>query len=69
MSVPANDRTKFAQEFLRLAHKTYQHHYSQRVYFARLAREHGLTNQAIADAYEITEAAVRAMLKRAEVVE
>lgn len=66
MSVPKDDRVRFAQEFLRLAHENYRTHYAQRVYFARLARQYGLSNQAIADAYGITEAAVRAMLRRAE---
>ena len=66
MSVPNEDRAALAREFLRMAHQNYQTHYAQRVYFARISREHGLTNQEIAEAYGITEGAVRHMLKRAE---
>ena len=66
MSVPNEGRAALAREFLRMAHKNYQEHYAQRVYFARISREHGLTNKEIADAYGITEGAVRYMLKQAE---
>lgn len=66
MSVPNKDRTELAREFLRMAHKNYQEHYAQRVYFATIARRHGLTHREIAEAYGITEGAVRHMLKRAE---
>ena len=66
MSVPNEDRAALAREFLRMAHQNYQEHYAQRVYFARISREHGLTNKEIAEAYGITEGAVRHMLKRAE---
>ena len=67
MSVPNEDRAALAREFLRMAHQNYKTHYAQRVYFARISREHGLTNKEIAEAYGITEGAVRHMLKRAEV--
>lgn len=40
-------------------------HREHRAYYARIAREHGLTHQEIADAYGITEAAVRGLIKRA----
>lgn len=69
MSVPARgvlDRKEIARTFLRLANEEYQTRRSNRAYFARLAREHGLTNQDIADEYGITEAAVRHMIQRAE---
>ena len=66
MSVPNEDRAALAREFLRMAHQNYKTHYAQRVYFARISREHGLTNKEIAEAYGITEGAVRHMLKRAE---
>jgi len=69
MSVPNEDRATLAREFLRMAHKNYQTHYAQRVYFARISREHGLTNKEIADAYEMTESGVRKMLERAEVAD
>lgn len=69
MSVPNEDRATLAREFLRMAHKNYQTHYAQRVYFARISREHGLTNREIADAYEMTESGVRKMLERAEVAD
>ena len=66
MSVPNENRAALAREFLRMAHKNYQTHYAQRIYFARISREHGLTNKEIADAYEMTESGVRKMLDRAE---
>ena len=66
MSVPNENRAQLAREFLRMAHQNYQTHYAQRIYFARISREHGLTNKEIAEAYEMTEAGVRKMLDRAE---
>ena len=66
MSLPSRgvlDRKEIARTFLRLAHVEYQTRRSNRVYFATLAREHGLTNQDIANEYGMTEAAVRAMIK------
>ena len=49
MSVPNEDHAALAREFLRMAHQNYQTHYAQRVYFARISREHGLTNREIAE--------------------
>ena len=66
MSVPNEDRAALAREFLRMAHQNYQTHYAQRVYFATIARRHGLTHREIAEAYEMTESGVRKMLDRAE---
>ena len=66
MSVPNEDRTVLAREFLRMANQNYREHYAQRVYFATIARRHGLTHREIAEAYGITEGAVRYMLKQAE---
>lgn len=68
MSLPPRgtlDRKEIARTFLRLAHSEYKTRRSNRAYFATLAREHGLTNQDIATEYEMTEAAVRAMIKTA----
>lgn len=68
MSLPSRgvlDRKEIARTFLRLAHGEFKIRRSNRAYFAGLAREHGLTNQDIADEYEMTEAAVRAMIKAA----
>jgi DNA-binding transcriptional regulator LsrR (DeoR family) len=59
------DRKTIARTFLQLANSEYQKHRAHRGYYARIAREHGLTNQDIADEYGITEAAVRALIKRA----
>jgi len=59
-----SDRKTIAREFLRLAHADYQRISHLRGYYATIARRHGLTNQDIADEYEITEAAVRAIIKR-----
>jgi DNA-binding transcriptional regulator LsrR (DeoR family) len=61
----AGDRKQIARTFLQLANSEYQTHRAHRGYYARIAREHGLTNQDIADEYGITEAAVRALIKRA----
>jgi predicted transcriptional regulator len=68
MSLPSRavlDRKEIARTFLRMANNEYQTRRSNRAYFARIAREHGLTNQDIANEYGITEAAVRAMIQRA----
>jgi hypothetical protein len=59
------DRKEIARTFLRLASAQYQEHRQHRAYYARIAREHGLTNQDIADEYGVTEAAVRQMIQRA----
>ena len=66
MSVPNEDHAALAREFLRMANQNYREHYAQRVYFATIARRHGLTHREIAEAYGITEGAVRYMLKQAE---
>ena len=69
MSVPSygqKDPKELDRTFLALANDAYQESRQNRVKFAQLAREAGLTNQEIADEYGITEAAVRHMLKRAE---
>lgn len=61
------DRQELAREFLKLANSEYQKHRQHRGYYATIAKRHGLTNQDIADAYGITEAAVRTLIKRAAV--
>jgi len=50
--------------FLGLANDAYQESKNNRVKYAQIARDAGLTNQEIADAYGVTEAAIRQMLKR-----
>jgi len=60
-----SDRQELARTFLKLANSEYQKHRQHRGYYARIAKQHGLTNQEIADAYGITEAAVRTLIKRA----
>lgn len=64
---PSNkgDRRELAKTFLHLANSEFQQHKLHRGYYARIAREHGLTHQEIADAYGITEAAVRGLIARA----
>lgn len=59
------DTNELDRTFLALANDAYQESRQNRVKYAQLAREYGLTNQEIADAYGVTEAAVRHMLKRA----
>lgn len=61
-----SNRKEIARTFLRLANGQFQEHRRHRAYYARIAREHGLTHQDIADEYGITEAAVRAMIKAAK---
>jgi DNA-binding transcriptional regulator LsrR (DeoR family) len=58
-------RREIAGTFLKLANDEYQKHRAHRGYYASIAKQHGLTNQEIADAYGITEAAVRTLIKRA----
>lgn len=60
------DRKDLARTFLKLASEQYQENRRHRAYYARIAREHGLTHQDIANEYGITEAAVRAMIQRAK---
>lgn len=45
--------------------RAYDHARKARIHAAIQARNAGLTHQQIADAYGVTEGAVRAMLKRA----
>jgi DNA-binding transcriptional regulator LsrR (DeoR family) len=59
------ERRELARTFLTLANDEYQKHRQHRGYYARIAKQHGLTNQEIADAYGVTEAAVRTLIKRA----
>lgn len=68
MSLPSRgvfDPKELDKAFLGMAHNAYQESRYNRLKYAQIAREMGLTNQEIADAYGITEAAVRQMLKRA----
>lgn len=60
-----SDRKAIARQFLQLANADYRRVCDQRGYYARIARQHGLTNQDIADEYGITEGAVRALIARA----
>lgn len=64
--VPKTAQRDLAREFLRRAQDDYQRAKTNRHQLAALARDHGLTNQQIANAYGVTEGAIRAMLKRAE---
>lgn len=57
-------RQELARTFLNLANSQYQEHKGHRAYYARIAKQHGLTHQEIADAYGVTEAAIRAMIQR-----
>jgi hypothetical protein len=60
-----SDHKAIARTFLQFANADYQRIRNLRGYYAKIARQHGLTNQDIADEYGITEAAVRAIIKRA----
>lgn len=72
-SIPGQARKEFALSHLQASAELYkgaaeilQLRSSKRAYFARLARQHGVTLQQIADTCGISESAVRQMLKRAE---
>ena len=56
----------FAIYYLEIAQKDFEHAKHMRLYYARNARTHGITNQQIADIYGITESGVRKMLQRGE---
>lgn len=60
------DRKETVRQYLRMENAIDQYSRQHRPYYARLAREAGLTHQEIADEYGISEAAVRGLLKRAE---
>ena len=62
---PTSDRQELARTFLKLANSEFQTHKMHRGYYATVARQYGLTHQEIADAYGITEAAVRGLIARA----
>jgi len=66
MSVPETDRSEFARDLLQLAAESYEQAQRNRVNFAKAARRHGITFRDIADAYGVTEGAIRKMLRRAE---
>lgn len=53
-----------AKEFLELQQQRHEQNRIHRPYFAALAHEYGLSHQEIGNVYGITEAAVRAMIKR-----
>lgn len=57
-------KTALAIDYLKLVAADMRHIASLRVDYMRLARQYGVTNQQIGDALGITEAAVRALLKR-----
>lgn len=59
-----SDRKEIARQFLRIENAIDQHSRFHRPYFAKLAKQYGLTNQEIADEYGISEAAVRGLIKR-----
>lgn len=63
--IAGDERKELARTFLSLANAEYQTQCLHRGYYARIAKRHGLTNQEIADAYGITETAVRGLIKRA----
>lgn len=64
-SAPQVDtRREIARTFLRLANEEYQGQRRHRSYYARIAREHGLTHKEIGDAYGVTESAIRQMIAK-----
>lgn len=65
MSVPDLDRKDLAREYLRAAREDHKRASRNRIYYARLARREGLTNQQIGMQLGITEASVRGLLRRA----
>lgn len=57
-------RQQIAREYLRLSAEDLARASLGRIRFAHMGKSHGLTNAEIGDELGITEAAVRAMLKR-----
>jgi len=70
MSVPENgwhlEDPDFAITFLETAQRDHEHALFMRVYYAKNARKHGITNKRIGQIYGLTEGAVRAMIKKAD---
>lgn len=58
------DRTDLALSFLKLIGEQHESTRRHRIYYAQMCRESGLTHRQIAEAYGVTEDAVRKMLKR-----
>ncbi len=58
------DRTDLALSFLRLIGEQHESTRRHRIYYARMCRDNGMSYRQIADAYGVTEDAVRKMLKR-----
>lgn len=56
-----------AIEFLHLQQTRYAANQRTRPYLAKLAHDHGVTHREIGEIYGVTEAAVRAMIKRSAV--
>lgn len=75
MKIPANNgpgQQEVARDALRIAADQYrriqdlvQAEQNDRVLVTELARRNGITNQEIAEAYGVTEGAIRAMTRRA----
>ena len=57
-------RIEIALDYVRRATETHENAAVQRLYFWGLARQYGATFQQIADAAELTDAAIRIALKR-----
>ena len=55
---------EITEEHLTLARENYQRATTNRIRYARLARQYGLTNKRIGECLGITEAAVRGLLQR-----
>lgn len=55
----------FATFFLETAQRDYEHALHMRIYYAKNARKHGITNKRIGQIYGLTEGAIRKMIKRA----
>lgn len=56
-----------AFEFLALQQRSHEASRRMRPYYAKLAHKHGLTHREIGEVYGVTEAAVRAMIKRSTI--
>ena len=62
---PPRSAKDYALQFLQYAADDYAEAIDRREYYAVAAKRLGVSNQQIADIYNLTEGAVRAMLKRA----
>lgn len=61
---PQTEHQRLTLEYLERARQDLETAARSRIRYAQLGRQYGLTNQEIADALQVSEAAVRSLLQR-----